>query len=268
MATPGQFVWHELMTRNVEAAMKFYEAVVGWKYTDWEGDTDTPYVMMSRNGDPKSSLGGIMLMQEPEFPDKLPSHFMGYVSVDNADVTVERVKELGGSVVHGPADIPKVGRFAILEDPLGLVFAVLQSLNNEWEQKPAHIGEVAWCENASTDHLKAYDFYSKLFGWQIEREMDASKGLAYIVLTSPGSPSEGPSGFGGLYTAPEQMPGPKGWWYFFAVKDINAALQAVKDNGGTVFMGPMDVHTGERVAWAADAEGTAFGLTTMTGPKE
>ena len=127
MPQPGQFVWYELMTRDLSTARDFYGAVVGWHFAPWDGGDGVPYIMMSRTNDPKDSLGGLMEMREPEFPAELPPHFMGYISVDNADATADRAKELGGSVIHGPEDIPKVGRFAILADPQGGAFAILQS---------------------------------------------------------------------------------------------------------------------------------------------
>ena len=37
--------------------------------------------------------------------------------------------KLGGRVLSPPCDIPNVGRFAMLEDPQGAAFSVLQSMN-------------------------------------------------------------------------------------------------------------------------------------------
>jgi hypothetical protein len=46
--------------------------------------------------------------------------------VDNCDATVAKVKELGGTVIAGPDDIPEVGRFAVVLDSEQAAFAVLQ----------------------------------------------------------------------------------------------------------------------------------------------
>jgi predicted enzyme related to lactoylglutathione lyase len=59
-------------------------------------------------------------------PDDVPAHWMVYFAVDDVDATSARVKELGGEVVVGPDDIPKVGRFAVLRDPQGAHFSVIK----------------------------------------------------------------------------------------------------------------------------------------------
>ena len=57
-----------------------------------------------------------------QVPDEVPPHWLVYFAVDDADATAEKAKELGGGVAFGPMDIP-VGRFAVLTDPHGAVFA-------------------------------------------------------------------------------------------------------------------------------------------------
>ncbi len=59
--------------------------------------------------------------------DEAPNWLL-YASVEDADGTCSRIGELGGHVVHGPADIPGVGRFAVFVDPTGATFAIMQSV--------------------------------------------------------------------------------------------------------------------------------------------
>ena len=49
----------------------------------------------------------------------------GYVTVDDIDATVAKVKELGGNVIVPPTDIPKVGRFSVFADPQGAVISAI-----------------------------------------------------------------------------------------------------------------------------------------------
>ena len=62
-----------------------------------------------------------------EFPAEVPSYWAVYFAVDDADATAQRATELGGTVMRPPSDIPDVGRFAVLVDPQGAVFAVLKN---------------------------------------------------------------------------------------------------------------------------------------------
>jgi Predicted enzyme related to lactoylglutathione lyase len=59
-------------------------------------------------------------------PDEVPAHWLVYFAVENTDAAVETVKSSGGGVSFGPIDIP-AGRFAMLTDPHGAAFAVIQT---------------------------------------------------------------------------------------------------------------------------------------------
>ena len=50
---------------------------------------------------------------------------MTYFAVDDVDASAKRVGELGGSIVHGPQDVPNVGRFCIIKDPTGAVITLI-----------------------------------------------------------------------------------------------------------------------------------------------
>jgi predicted enzyme related to lactoylglutathione lyase len=58
-------------------------------------------------------------------PAEVPNHWLVYFAVDDCDAAVARARELGGTPME-PMDIPDVGRFAIVHDPLGTVFAVIK----------------------------------------------------------------------------------------------------------------------------------------------
>ncbi|HTH36539.1 MAG TPA: VOC family protein, partial [Pyrinomonadaceae bacterium] len=55
-----------------------------------------------------------------------PPHFMTYIAVDDVDANAELAKSLGGTVLKEPDEIPNVGRFAIIQDPSGAVFATFK----------------------------------------------------------------------------------------------------------------------------------------------
>ena len=268
MAIPGQFVWHELMSRDMNGATAFYEAVVGWKaLLTNKSPEEEPYMMFSRTGDPMETIGGVIEMHEPSFPAALPTHFMGYITVQDADGVAKKIVEHGGSIVHGPADIDKVGRFAIFDDPQGATVAILQSLRDDWEQEPPKLGDVAWCDLGTTDLEASYQFYHDVFGWEIRQDMDMGEGNIYRLVTVPNAPALKDRSFGGIYKKADNMPGPKDpmWLYYVAVADINGATKAVKDNGGQVIGGPMEVPGGDQIAICLDPENTIFALSTING---
>lgn len=118
----GEFMWNELMTRDDERALGFFENLLGWTHQDWPITGHPPY-RITKVGE--KSAAGIMKMTEPEFPAQVPAHWCGYIAVRNVDDAARRIPELGGELIHGPADIPEVGRFCIFKDPTGAVCALM-----------------------------------------------------------------------------------------------------------------------------------------------
>jgi uncharacterized protein len=118
----GAFCWSEINTRDPEAAKAFYGEVFGWGFEDREFDGAGTYTI-ARVGE--NGFGGLMDMRG-NLPDEVPPHWLVYFAVDDADATVAQARERGGEVPFGPQDIPGVGRFAVLQDPFGAAFAVIQ----------------------------------------------------------------------------------------------------------------------------------------------
>jgi predicted enzyme related to lactoylglutathione lyase len=117
---PGSVCWVELDSRNIDAARRFYTDVFGWTAKDSPG----PIAYTEFQLDGPSFAGGMAM---PEMvPTDLPSFWQTYFAVTDADGVAARAKELGGSVVMEPQDIPDIGRYAILHDPQGAFFGILQ----------------------------------------------------------------------------------------------------------------------------------------------
>jgi predicted enzyme related to lactoylglutathione lyase len=117
----GTFCWNELMTRDTEAAGKFYSELIGWNPTD-SGMPGMQYTLF-KVGD--KDAGGMMTMP-PDVPKEVPSHWMAYITVDDVDGAAKKTAELGGTVLVAPQDIPNVGRFCVIQDPTGAAVGLLQ----------------------------------------------------------------------------------------------------------------------------------------------
>lgn len=117
---PNSFTWNELGTNDTEKAGEFYSNVFGWSKESFSG-SPIEYTMF-KNGD--RGAGGMYKITPEMGP--LPPHWLVYFAVDDCDAKTEKAKELGGSVMKPPDDIPRVGRFAILRDPQGAAFAVIK----------------------------------------------------------------------------------------------------------------------------------------------
>lgn len=112
---PGAVVWNELTTSDLAGARQFYSRVFGWT---WGGSDDYAEFQVSGR-----TVGGVM-PRPAELPAEVPDHWLVYFAVADVDAEAERARELGATVVFGPADIPGTGRFASLLDPQGAAFAI------------------------------------------------------------------------------------------------------------------------------------------------
>lgn len=122
--THGSLCWFELYVRDIERAKAFYDSVFGWTARTSPIEGDTSYTEFRPPGADRDVCG--MLEMGDRFPAEVPPHWLVYFTVDDCDAAVGKVKELGGSLTHGPQDIPDAGRFAIVGDPQGAVFGVIQ----------------------------------------------------------------------------------------------------------------------------------------------
>jgi predicted enzyme related to lactoylglutathione lyase len=117
---PGSFSWNELYTRDIPAAREFYRKVFGWGVEEADMGNGK-YTLFQVDGKP---IAGGMDMSAL-LPDSIPPHWLVYFTVENTDDSVAKVKELGGTVVDGPKETP-MGPFAVIQDPVGAAFAVIQ----------------------------------------------------------------------------------------------------------------------------------------------
>jgi hypothetical protein len=119
---PGALCWTELTTTDTKAAEKFYTQFLGWTPKHNAPGAPMEYTEFSIDGTP--SIG--MMAKPPEMPAHIPSYWMPYFQVTSVDASASKAKELGGKAMVGPADIPNTGRFAILNDPQGAMFAIFE----------------------------------------------------------------------------------------------------------------------------------------------
>ncbi len=184
---------------------------------------------------------------------KLDPHWMGHIQVADLKATLERLRQLGGSVCHDAAPIPDVGSFAIVTDPQGAVFSLFQPQSGMDAHDACKSGEICWRELLTPDSESALAFYSQLLGWKSLRNLEMGPGATYRVF-----------GFdehiGGMMTVPNR---PAQWLFYVQTDDLDAGLQRATKRGATVLNGPMDIPGGARIVQLKDPQGATFALHQM-----
>lgn len=118
---PGTPNWFELDTGGYEAAVTFYERVFGWATEVMSDTADYRYTTL---GEGQAAVAGIF-DATAYLPEGAPASWVSYWGVENLEPLVVRAQELGGAVVQPTFDTP-FGRIAMLADPMGAVFKVLE----------------------------------------------------------------------------------------------------------------------------------------------
>jgi predicted enzyme related to lactoylglutathione lyase len=244
------FAWYELMTSDLPAAQRFYADVAGWTIED-AGMPGMTYLLARAGG---AIVAGLMTLPS-EATGAVPG-WLGYVGVADVDAAAEALAVAGGTVHRPPADIPGVGRFAVVADPQGAVFALFGSDARPPQARPATPGHFGWHELHARDWEPAFAFYSGLFGWQKAEAMDIGPMGTYQLFATGGAP------VGGMMTV-AQAPAPY-WLFYITVADVDAATARLTEGGGTVLYGPTEVPGGSWIVQARDPQGAVF---AVTGPR-
>ncbi|MGJ8617901.1 MAG: VOC family protein [Sulfitobacter sp.] len=101
----------EIGTDNPASTTAFFESVMGWTWTENEAGAGGYFT----DGTRKVGL------HEEGTPCMVP-----YLSVENIEVAVAKVKSAGGALMGEIADAPGFGRFATCTDPRGVRFGLHQ----------------------------------------------------------------------------------------------------------------------------------------------
>lgn len=118
---PGCLTWNDLNTADPQAAMKFYERLLGWRFEPVA--EDFPYWVIHNA---ERSNGGVREFSVEERESRIPAHWLPYFVAESLDGALERVQELGGHKVTEPIEVPNGGRFAAAQDPQGAFFAIYE----------------------------------------------------------------------------------------------------------------------------------------------
>lgn len=245
----GCFAWHELMTSDPAAGMAFYKKLTGWKTEPY---ADVPDYTMFVG--PRGPVGGCMALPEGSAEMGVPPNWLTYIGTPDCEATASKAAAMGGKVLRGPISIP-VGKFAILADPMGVVFAIYTPnfMADEGDPKP-QVGEFSWHEHCTTDLNAAWAFYHELFGWEKTTAMPVPDLGLYQMFGVAGME------LGGMYQAPPGFPAPPHWLPYIKVADAKKAAAQTPKLGGQIVNGPMEVPGGDWVAVGADPQGAQFAV--------
>ena len=255
----GEFCWYELGTTDPKAAQSFYSGVFDWGAMEvpmpggGEDCAGGSYTLLQARG---QDIAGAYKLEGPMF-EGVPPHWLVYIATDRIDGDTAKAKEMGGSVMLEPMDVPGVGRVAVLRDPQGAAFGLFQAGEHEGSARLENTPNMfCWSELDTTDTAAAKAWYTKLFGWG--SKSDASKEMQYTEWLHNGRP------IGGLMAlAPEMGPIPPNWMNYITVGDCDATVRRATALGGKALVPPTDIEHVGRFSILMDPQGAAFAVIKL-----
>ena len=237
---PGSFCTAVLRTRDLERAVAFYGALVGWTAQKVSGSTS--HRLLQFGGKTVGSLQEIADGSDLWVPS---------VSVERVERTTADALSLGAMLVD-VVDLPGLARLATLRDPEGAIFGLWQPSPHQGAQLTEEVGSLWWIEVLSHKVAAAREFYGKLFGWTT---VDTSfEPLGAYTVFKRGDVSEG----GLLQIGHDWGVSPR-WHSIFAVDDCDATVERAKPLGGsTSFVHTVPKHG--RIGSLNDPGGALFAI--------
>jgi predicted enzyme related to lactoylglutathione lyase len=273
--------WVDTPQPDPEAATRFYGGLFGWEFEDrMPADSAGHYFVGQLRGRDVAAVSS----QPPGMP---PTPVWNtYVWVDSADEATAKAKEAGGRALIEPFDAAGAGRMALLADPEGATFSVMQAKGHRGAQLVNEPGTWNFSELNTRDPEGAKAFYGALFGWEADT-IDGGDG-EFTMFRQPGygdylaerdpelrermADVEAPPGFEDAVAWLVPMMGdqatadtPAHWSITFAVDDADAAADRAAELGGTVLAPPFDAPW-VRMTVLRDPQGAAFTASKFMPP--
>lgn len=131
LASPGAWIWGSLLATNASTDAAFYQSLFGYDVFDLESEDGLEHVILSTEAFARASVNTLPA-------DSLRRHprWLNFVRVADAGAAASQAVALGGSVLVPPRADRHGGMLAVLADPAGAAFGVMEWTVREDEEQP------------------------------------------------------------------------------------------------------------------------------------
>ena len=239
---PGEPIWVDLGSPDVDASRAFYGALFGWTAPPGMAEFGG-YTNFELDG---KKVGGLMSLMSPDQPPA----WSCYVCSDDADKTTALVQQAGGTVVAPPMAVGNLGSMAVYVDSVGAFFGVWQPGQHIGAELVEQEGTLQWIELSTSEVDGAKKFYETVFAWGTNDTPE------YTEF------QQGGSSLAGLVEPPDGAPA-NFWLPYFAAADPAAKADRAAQLGGNVLVPARDFPGGS-FAIVQDPHGASFGLLAIS----
>ena len=121
LSAPGEWIWSSLLTSDADGDAAFYQALFDYEVFDLPSENDGAHLMFASDNYARASansLSGKLASARP--------HWLNYVRVEDVTTVAAKVASLGGRILVAPHLDRHGGMIAVVADPFGAPFGLLQ----------------------------------------------------------------------------------------------------------------------------------------------
>lgn len=131
LAVPGEWIWSSLLASDAGTDAAFYQTVFGYEVFDQESEDGQEHVILSTDNYARAGVHTL-----PADAMRRHPRWLNFVRVADAADAATRTVALGGSVLVPPRVDRHGGRIAVLADPSGAAFGVMEWTETDSKEAP------------------------------------------------------------------------------------------------------------------------------------
>jgi predicted enzyme related to lactoylglutathione lyase len=222
---PGQVIWHDLATADLEASKAFYGGLLGWTFEALT-DKGRRYTAVYNGG---KLIGGMFEFSSRDKEDPTGEWLIN-LSTDNVAQAAAAFAAAGGTILEPARAVADRGTAAFVRDPQQAVMVLTKSSSGDPVEGEVPVGSWLWNELWTHDGPAAMAFYKSVFGYDVE-EMEGLGGRAYYLLKKNDVP------VGGMLEILNKDIRPH-WVPFIRVDDLQVSLLLAMELGANILIEP------------------------------
>jgi predicted enzyme related to lactoylglutathione lyase len=121
LAEPGEWIWSALITRDPDTDAAFYQTIFDYEVFDLPADQGAQHLMLASDNYARASANALPANQKSTHP-----HWLNFVRVDDTVAMTAKLVALGGKVLSQPRVDRHGGKVAVVADPSGAPFGLLE----------------------------------------------------------------------------------------------------------------------------------------------
>jgi predicted enzyme related to lactoylglutathione lyase len=129
LAAPGEWIWSSLITSDPDTDAAFYQALFGYEVYELPAAAGAEHLLLASDNYARASVNPL-----PAGVANAHPHWLSYVRVEDAASMADKVVALGGRVLVPPRVDRHGGKVAVVADPLGAPFGLLEWTSTQSKQ--------------------------------------------------------------------------------------------------------------------------------------